>query len=538
MALYNEVRPHSFTEMVGQTNIVKNISAQSKADAFFQTYIFSGQYGTGKTTMARILAMAINCSHKAEDGSPCCECETCKAILENRSIDVVEVDGASNTGVDKIREIISDVSYEPVFLKKKVYIIDEVHMLSTSAFNALLKTLEEPAPTVTFVLCTTELRKIPDTVISRSACYVFERIDRDLITGHLKKTCEDRNIPFTDDGIALIARRCDGSMRNALSVLEQVATTGEVNADNVANLLLIPDSNEVVRLLSIIASGESNEIVNLQSISTGMVDDMINVLSDAMLNKMGALSDSGKYVESLDALSSVPSSTLIDLSDTLVHIKDMLRQGYGKNVVLLELVKFNSRSVSLLKRVEELEGQIAVLKEELKKGVMVAVPSDTPAMPSEENSVDTNVSADIPEDFYFSENEEVDYPPIEPWEPVGEEEGMATDGTDGEPEEPVEEPKPSEDFSFGGFSFFGDMFPSISTAPSVSVASDAEVELARVSSENAAFREALNGCTKEVSNGVIVLATPLEPIYDIIKCCLEVYNIHGVDVVLDNNLLL
>ena len=136
----------------------------------------------------------------------------------------------------------------------------------------------------------------------------------------------------------------------------------------------------------------------------------------------------------------------------------------------------------------------------------------------------------------------MDYPPIEPWEPVGEDEGVfedASDGTDGEPEEPVEEePKPSEDFSFGGFSFFGDMFPSISTAPSVSVASDAEVELARVSTENAAFREALNGCTREVSNGVIVLSTPLEPLYDIIKCCLEVYNIQGVDVVLNTTILL
>lgn len=395
-ALYNEVRPHTFSAVVGQESVVENLSAQARADKFFNTYVLSGQYGTGKTTIARVLAMAINCSHKDSDGNPCCECESCTSILANSTSDFIEVDGASNTGVDKVRELISESAYVPVALKKKVLIIDEVHMLSNSAFNALLKTLEEPSEHVVFILCTTELRKIPATVLSRSACYTFGRIDRDLIYDHLGKVCTEKGIDFTEEAIRVISRRCDGSMRNALSVLEQVAQGGAVTEDRVSKLLCIPDSEVIINALTLCANGECEELISkLPELTTELVPEMINVISDAMLMKMGALKECEKYSDGIKALSEVSVSTLTELSDCLIHIKDMLRQGYGSQVLLIELLKFSTRTPSLLKRVEELEEALEELK---KEGVKVSFNASI-----DEVKEETETSEEIEREDFFGQ---------------------------------------------------------------------------------------------------------------------------------------
>ena len=172
--LANLNRPQRFNEVIGQDSIVSNIREQSRKGRYFSTYVFAGQFGSGKTTLARLLAKAANCTNKKEDGEPCGECEWCRGFVE--SPDYYEVDGASNTGVDKVRELIDNVSFVPVSGRYKIYIIDEVHMLSTGAFNALLKTLEEPPAHAIFILATTEVRKIPATVLSRAAVYSFQQI--------------------------------------------------------------------------------------------------------------------------------------------------------------------------------------------------------------------------------------------------------------------------------------------------------------------------------------------------------------------------
>ena len=182
-------RPMKFDDVIGQGVIVKNLAAQSKTNKFFQSYLMYGHYGCGKTTTARILAAAINCHHKDENGNPCGTCEHCQAVRRGCA-DMVEIDGASNTGIDNIRQLKEQVEYLPTVLDKKVYIIDEVHKLSDAAFNALLKVLEEPPAHVVFILATTDMDKIPATVLSRLAKYEFKRISTDTLVEHFKTVAE------------------------------------------------------------------------------------------------------------------------------------------------------------------------------------------------------------------------------------------------------------------------------------------------------------------------------------------------------------
>lgn len=220
VALYRKFRPPTFEDVKGQDHIVTTLKNQIKTDRIGHAYLFCGTRGTGKTSVAKILARAVNCEHPV-DGNPCGECETCKAISEGRCVDVVEMDAASNNSVDDIRTIVDEVSYSPTMGKKKVYIIDEVHMLSTSAFNALLKTLEEPPEYVLFILATTEVQKIPITILSRCQRYDFHRITIDTIEGRLKEVTDKEGIKAQEKALRYIARAADGSMRDSLSLLDQ-----------------------------------------------------------------------------------------------------------------------------------------------------------------------------------------------------------------------------------------------------------------------------------------------------------------------------
>ena len=219
-ALYRKWRPDNFEDVKGQDHIVTTLKNQINADRIGHAYLFCGTRGTGKTSVAKIFAKAVNCEHPV-NGSPCGECPTCKAIAAGTSMNVIEIDAASNNGVDNIREIRDEVQYSPTEGKYKVYIIDEVHMLSTGAFNALLKTLEEPPSYVIFILATTEVAKIPVTIMSRCQRYDFHRISIETIADRLSELMKAENIVVEDKTIRYVAKAADGSMRDALSLLDQ-----------------------------------------------------------------------------------------------------------------------------------------------------------------------------------------------------------------------------------------------------------------------------------------------------------------------------
>ena len=219
-ALYRKFRPNEFEDVKGQEHIVTTLKNQIKADRIGHAYLFCGTRGTGKTTVAKIFAKAVNCEHPV-DGSPCGECASCRAIAAGSSMNVIEIDAASNNGVDNIREIREEVNYSPTEGRYKVYIIDEVHMLSIGAFNALLKTLEEPPSYVIFILATTEAHKIPITILSRCQRYDFRRISIDTIAARLKHLMEREQVEVEEKAIRYVAKAADGSMRDALSLLDQ-----------------------------------------------------------------------------------------------------------------------------------------------------------------------------------------------------------------------------------------------------------------------------------------------------------------------------
>ena len=219
-ALYRNFRPLKFSDMVGQEHITRTLRNQITSGRVGHAYLFNGGRGTGKTTSAKILARVVNCMNP-QDGEPCNECEICEAILNNALTDVVEMDAASNNGVEDIRSIRDEVNFLPTKAKDRVYIIDEVHMLSIGAFNALLKTLEEPPEHVKFILATTEPQKIPTTILSRCQRFDFKKISEDDIVKRLKIICEESNIKIEEDALKLIAVLSEGAMRDGISILER-----------------------------------------------------------------------------------------------------------------------------------------------------------------------------------------------------------------------------------------------------------------------------------------------------------------------------
>ncbi|MBR2053606.1 MAG: DNA polymerase III subunit gamma/tau [Clostridia bacterium] len=262
-ALYRVWRPRKFSDMVGQESIVRTLTNQVSAGRIAHAYLFCGSRGTGKTSAAKIMARAINCENP-QHGDPCCECNSCRMIESDTSFDVFEMDAASNSRVDEIRELLEKVDYPPQFGKYKVYIIDEVHMLSNSAFNALLKTLEEPPEYMVFILATTEPQKLPSTILSRCQRYDFGRFTESQITGHLKKVAAESGVEAEEDALALIARAAEGGMRDALSILDMCIGGGEkVTEESVRSALGAADRAFLFQFTGALCDKEGGEALRL-----------------------------------------------------------------------------------------------------------------------------------------------------------------------------------------------------------------------------------------------------------------------------------
>lgn len=371
--IYNAERPKTFDEMKGQYEIVNNIRNQSKAGNFFSVYILGGQFGSGKTSMSIIITLAANCSHVDENGNPCLECDNCKMILNNQTSDVIELDGASHTGVESIRNLIETVSYMPT-IKKKVYIIDEVHMLSKAAFNALLKTLEEPPEHCIFILCTTEIHAIPVTVRSRAAIYYFGQIKDNDIVEHLEQIAAKYAIQVDDNVYKLIAKNSSGSLRNALALLEQVSKIDKrVTVKDVEEMLGVSDPKYVFELLGFMLKNDtSNCIKSIEKLTKMGIDlfllvsDMLDICSDAVIaacSDINELCNTEYYKEQLGELLSLTNQKQICLlANALIKVRSELRKMPTKTTLVVEVIRITTDvqtlSNDVMKRLDFLESKL------------------------------------------------------------------------------------------------------------------------------------------------------------------------------------
>lgn len=288
-ALYRKYRSQTFDEILGQDNIATILSNQVKSGNISHAYLFSGTRGTGKTSCAKILARGINCLHPV-NGSPCNECESCKGIMDGSYMDVVEMDAASNNGVDDIRDLKEKVYYPPANLKYKVYIIDEVHMLSKGAFNALLKILEEPPRHLVFILATTEPERIPATILSRCQRFNFRRISKDVIEKNLKKITEEEGKSCDEKIYKLIANKAQGAMRDALSLLDQVLSYGEdISYEDALSILGIASEDEILNLALYMLKGDLEKSFALLSKIVYSGKDPLSIFKDLILVLRDAL---------------------------------------------------------------------------------------------------------------------------------------------------------------------------------------------------------------------------------------------------------
>ena len=279
-ALYRKYRPQRFSDVVGQEHITVTLQNELREGKIVHAYLFTGTRGTGKTTCAKILAKAINCPSLV-DGDPCCECDMCRAIAREEITDIVEIDAASNNGVDYIRELREQVAFAPAAAKYRVYIIDEVHMLSTSAFNALLKTLEEPPEHVVFILATTEVHKLPATILSRCQRFDFRRIDSEKICERLQFIAGLEGLTLDDDAATLIASAADGGMRDALSILDLCASSNNcITEDTVASVCSMAGNDYLIKMADYIKNHDSESALSLIDELHNSSVDMLRLLTE------------------------------------------------------------------------------------------------------------------------------------------------------------------------------------------------------------------------------------------------------------------
>ena len=396
-ALYRKFRPDNFEDVKGQDHIVTTLKNQIKSDHIGHAYLFCGTRGTGKTTVAKIFAKAVNCENPGEKG-PCGECAMCRSIAEGSSMNVIEMDAASNNKVDDIRQVIEEVQYSPANGKYKVYIIDEVHMLTTSAFNALLKTLEEPPSYLIFILATTEVHKIPLTILSRCQRYDFKRISVQTIADRLKELLDKEGIEAEEKALLYIAKLADGALRDGLSLLEQcisfyfgekltyekvLKVLGAVDTEVYADFVKILANDDVAGMITML-----DEVIAAGKDLTRFCDELIWYLRNLLMAK------TTEHPEKIVDMSEENCRTLIEVSKlletemifryirVLSDVENQMKYASQKRV-LFEIALLKLGKPEMEKDYDSLVNRVHNLEHQLEKGVIVQA-SQTPAGTPEE----------------------------------------------------------------------------------------------------------------------------------------------------------
>ena len=400
-ALYRKYRPQTFDDVSGQLAVTQTLKTQIVSGKLSHAYLFTGSRGTGKTSCAKILAKAVNCLHP-DNGNPCNQCEACRAIDAGSCMDVLEIDAASNNGVDNVRDLRDDAVYSPSQVRKRVYIVDEVHMLSLSAFNALLKIIEEPPEHLLFILATTELHKVPATILSRCQRFSFRRISQEDIAARLQYVAYQENIDLDEGAARVIARLADGAMRDGLSLLDQCASaaTGELTAEKVYDCLGIAGEQKCGALLSFCADRDTGKALSLfhELYSQGkdlgaLLDELESLLRDLLILKtapasgVAMLSGVAPDSETAELANKLSTGELVRMMQTVQDTLSCFSRSAGRRMdAEMCIVRLARPELSLDAR--DMNARLTRLEDLIKSGKIVAPapgePARSPAEPRKE----------------------------------------------------------------------------------------------------------------------------------------------------------
>ena len=410
-AFYRKYRPSTFTDVVGQEHITKTLENAVKTGKTSHAYLFTGSRGTGKTSCAKILAKAVNCID-SHDGNPCNNCEICKGIDSGAILDIIEIDAASNNGVDNIRDLREEANFTPANAKYRVYIIDEVHMLSIGAFNALLKTLEEPPAHVIFILATTEVHKLPSTILSRCQRFDFKRIPPEAIAGRLKEVAEKENLQISDDGAMLIARIADGAMRDALSLLDRCSSyEGIIDSAVVANSAGLAGREHIFELCDCILekdAAKALEVVNklyndscdMERLITELTSHFRNLMvSKAVKSFQDMIICSQGEIEIIRQQSAKTTlATIMSCIDVLTASASTMKQGANRRtsaelcIIRLCTPSHDADMNAILRRLSELERAVVSGKITVKAETPTPAPIQTETKPEKVEKIQESVA--------------------------------------------------------------------------------------------------------------------------------------------------
>lgn len=428
-ALYRKYRPQTFDDVVGQNAITQTLKTQVVSGKLSHAYLFTGCRGTGKTTCAKILAKAVNCLNP-ENGNPCNRCKACRAIDEGSCMDVLEIDAASNNGVDNVRDLRDDAVYSPSQVAKRVYIIDEVHMLSTSAFNALLKIVEEPPEHLLFILATTELHKVPATILSRCQRFAFRRIGQEDIASQLQYVAYQESIDLEDSAARVLARLADGAMRDALSLLDQCASAvvGELSAQKVYACLGIAGERTCAELLDKISRHDTagalklfNRLYTEGKDLAAMLDELASLVRDILILKtapdagISMLSGVSEEDEARALAAGISGGELIRMMELLQKTMNLFTRSSSRRTDA-ELCILEMSQPELSRDISSINARLTRVEEQLKTGSFVMTREPAPVLPEKKAEPDARQEERVPESVSEPVREETDELPMGFWQ--------------------------------------------------------------------------------------------------------------------------